>query len=80
MVSGDLMGQGKAVEPHVLNYLKEKEGWVTFKELYFALEEASKQGIRNCIYRLEGKGTVERSLAEKRKGDRSRIKFKLKQL
>jgi len=69
----------KTVELPVLHYLKKKESWVTFKELYIALPQSSKQGIRNCIYKLEREGIIERSSIKSTRRAQSRVKFKLKQ-
>jgi ssDNA-specific exonuclease RecJ len=72
------MGRKRVIGTHILSYLEEKGTDVTFKELYGALKQFSKQGIRNSMYTLIKEDLVEKSLMEKTKFSQSRVRFSLK--
>lgn len=67
------MGRSKNVAPKILDYMKSKNGEVTFLELYDALKPISKQGIRNGMYQL-----LRGNLAVKIKLGKRTVRFKLK--
>ena len=68
------MGRNRVVGIQILGYLEDKGTDVTFKELYGALKQFSKQGIRNSMYILLKEGRVKKSRIKNTR----RVRFRLK--